>query len=98
MSAPTLPDFALTAYCAGGESALAPLVVGGLLPPGEYICPRCEGSGGEWHPHPSTGAAEAWPCGECWGIGAVDLVADGIAHPEPADFVQFDLVGFELSA
>jgi hypothetical protein len=45
MSAPRLPDFALTAYQLGGSRAVIELVKAGLMPAGLYECPACDGSG-----------------------------------------------------
>jgi hypothetical protein len=73
MSAPELPDFAMTAYCAGGTSALSELVANGLLEAGEYACPECEGTD-----EMVELGAKLWGkwCENCLGCGAIDIAAD----------------------
>jgi hypothetical protein len=73
-----LPDFALTAYCVGGDSAVAPLVIEGLVPIGDYCCPRCEGAG-RMNRIALDGSNRLMEvnCGECLGMGEVAATPDG---------------------
>jgi hypothetical protein len=70
---PALPDCALTAYARGGASAIAPMVMLGLVEPGEYECPACEGSGYNQDP-----SAYALDCRRCLGVAVIDLLPCGV--------------------
>jgi hypothetical protein len=73
--APELPDFALTAYQAGGWSSTYALVRAGVLDAGDYRCPECDGHGD----------IDMILCRDCGGFGAMKVLDYGAFWSRPEE-------------